>query len=422
MKETYARKWLRDALGVFNLELGRLLRDGGVMIIFIVAGFLYPILYNFVYRNGVLEDTPIAVVDRADCQDSRRMIREMDATREIGIAYKCADMEEAKDLFRNRKVNGIIYFPSDFGDKLAHKETAVFSIYADMSSFLYYKNLLMGSEFVMLHEINDIKIERYRAGGLTDAEADAAVNTVLYDDVNPYNRAFSYSIFLISAILMLIIQQVMFYGMSMSVGTMREENRSFATLPDTLHGHGVGRVVLGRGAVYWLVFMIIGIYVTAVVPAMFGFPQRGNFTDILILLAIFVTVCVFFCMTWSTLVTRRESAFILFLFMSPVCIFLTGCSWPTTAFPKFWEWFSYLFPSTFGCQAFIDMNTAGADFEIVAPQVRALCLQGIIYFVLACGSVYVENFVLKRKDRIDEVRREVEGRIERRIGTGGIQI
>lgn len=422
MRETYVKSWLKDALGIFNLELGRLLRDGGVMIIFIVAGFLYPILYNFVYRNGVLEDTPIAVVDNAGCSDSRRMIREMDATREICIAYRCTDMEEARELFRDRKVNGIIYFPSDFGDRLANKETAVFSIYADMSSFLYYKNLLMGSEFVMLGEINGIKIERYRFDGLTDQQADASVNAVLYDDVNPYNRAFSYSIFLISAILMLIIQQVMFYGMSMSVGTMREENRSFASLPDTLKGRGVGRVVLGRGAVYWLIFMIIGIYVTAIVPAMFGFPQRGNFWEIMVLLAIFVTVCVFFCMTWSTLVTRRESAFILFLFMSPVCIFLTGCSWPTTAFPAFWKWFSYLFPSTFGCQSFIDMNTAGADLEIVAPQLKALCLQGIVYFVLACGAVYVENFVLKRKDRIDEVRREVEGRIERRIGAGKIQI
>jgi ABC-2 type transport system permease protein len=127
-------------------------------------------------------------------------------------------------------------------------------------------------------------------------------------------------------------------------------------------------------------------------------------------------------MTWSTLVTRRESAFILFLFMSPVCIFLTGCSWPTTAFPAFWKWFSYLFPSTFGCQAFINLNTAGADLEIVAPQLRALCIQGIVYFLLACSAVYVENFVIKRKDRIDEVRREVEERIERRIGASGTQI
>ena len=395
-------KGIRDALEIFNLELRNILHDGGVMIIFIAAGFLYPILYNYVYKNGILEDSPVAVVDNADCSDSRRMIREMDATREIDIAYECVSMEEAKELLRTRKVNGIIYFPGDFGQRLAYRETATFSIYADMSSFLYYKNVLMGSNFVMLHEVNNIKLERFRADGLTDAQADQSVNTVLYDDINPYNRAFSYSIFLISAILMLIVQQVMFYGMSMSVGTMREENRSFATLPDNLKGRGVGRVVLGRGAVYWLIFMIIGIYVTCIVPAMFHFPQRGSFQDILVLLALFVTVCVFFCMSWSTLVTRRESAFILFLFMSPVCVFLTGFSWPTTAFPEFWKYFSYIFPSTFGCQAFINLNTAGANLEIVAPQLRALCIQGAVYFVLACISVYVENFVIRHRDEIKE--------------------
>ena len=143
--------------------------------------------------------------------------------------------------------------------------------------------------------------------------------------------------------------------------------------------------------------MIIGIYVTCIVPAMFRFPQRGNYWEILILLSLFVTVCVFFCMSWSTLVTRRESAFLLFLFMSPVCLFLTGFSWPVTAFPAFWKYFSYLFPSTFGCQAFINMNTAGAELGIIAPQLRALCVQGVVYFVLACVAVYVENFALKHK-------------------------
>lgn len=409
MKESYVKNWLRDALSIFNLELRNILHDGGVMIIFVVAGVLYPILYNFVYKNGILEDTPIAVVDDAACSDTRRMIREMDATREIDIAYRCTDMNEAKTLLQQRKVNGIVYFPSDFGDRLAAKETATFSIYADMSSFLYYKNLLMGSEFVMLHEINSIKIERLSLDGLTDQEADATVNTVRYEDINPYNRAFSYSIFLISAILMLIIQQVMFYGMGMSVGTMREENRSFASLPDTYSGRGVGRVVLGRGGVYWLLFMTIGIYVCCIVPAMFGFPQRGSFWNILLLLALFVTVCVFFSMTWTTLVTRRESAFLLFLFMSPVLVFLTGFSWPTTAFPAFWKYFSWLFPSTFGCQAFINMNTAGAPLTVVAPQLRALCIQGAAYYILACVAMYVENFALKHGPKIKEKARVYRG-------------
>lgn len=395
------RGWLKDALRIFNLELHNLLHDGGVMIIFVAAGFLYPILYNYVYSNGMLEEVPIAVVDRADCSDSRRFLREVDATREVRLSQRCTDMEEAKELFRDRRVNGIIYIPSDFGERLARREMATLSIYCDMSSFLYFKNLMMATNFVMLEEVNNIKIERFEQAGMTPWEAEQTVKPIPYEDNNPYNRAFSYSIFLLSAILMLIIQQVMFYGMCLSAGTMREENRSFATLPDTLHGRGVGRVVLGRGLAYWLLFMIIGIYVACIIPAMFGFPQRGSFLDILQLVMLFVTVCVFFAMTWSTFIVRRESVFILLLFMSPVCVFLTGFSWPTSAFPAFWKYFSYLFPSTFGCQAFINLNTAGADLATVRPLIRALTVQGMVYFALACAAVYVENFVLRNKDRFE---------------------
>ena len=415
----YLRNFFRDALGIFSRELKLLVTDGGVMIIFVVAGFLYPLLYNYIYKNGVLEDTPIAVVDNSCSSVSRRYLREVDATRELKIAYHCTDMNEARELFQARKVNGIIYIPADFDDALARGETAKFSIYADMSSFLYYKNLLIGSEFVMLQEINDIKIERYSFEGMTDQEADQSVYTVRYDENNPYNPAFSYSIFLISAILMLIIQQVMFYGMSLAAGTMREENRSFATLPGAMRNRGVGRIVLGRGLVYWLMFMAIGLWITTVVPAIFRFPQRGDFWDIAYLVFIFVTDCVFFSMTWSTFITRRESVFLLLLFISPVCVFLTGCSWPSCAFPTFWKYFSYIFPGTFGARAFINMNTAGADLVTELDLVRAIHIQTMVYFVTACVAVYLENFVIRHRDEINRALIEAHARRRARIQEHG---
>jgi len=397
MKDNYISRWFREFWDIFTHELKSIFSDGGVLIIFFVAGFGYPLLYNFVYRNGVLEDTPIAVVDNADCSESRRFVREIDATRELEVAYRCADMEEAQKLMADRKVNGIVYFPSDFGKKIAAMETAKLSVYADMSSFLYYKNLLMGSEFVMLHEIGKIQVERYSAAGYTGQETSQLIKAIPYQENLPYNRTFSYSVFLISAILMLIVQQVMFYGMSMLAGTAREESRSFATLPEHLHGLGVGRVVFGRGAAYWLLFMGIGIYVGCIVPALFGIPQRGSYRDILAMLAFFVTDCVFFSMTWSTMITRRETVFVLLLFMSPICVFLTGFSWPTTAIPGFWKVFSYIFPSTFGCQAFINLNTAGASLQTASYQMIVMTIQSAIYFFLACTAIYVENHVLKRK-------------------------
>ncbi len=412
MKTSYIKTWIRDFWGIFCHEFRQIFSDSGVLLIFLVAGLVYPLLYNVVYLNGILSDTPVAIVDNCDSPESHRFIREIDATREVEVVANCVNMAEAEKMMQERKVNGIIYFPSDFSEKLARMETATFSVYADMSSFLYYKNALMATNFVMLHEVGQIQMERYSMMGMTEQAADQSVKPLGYEENNPYNRAFNYSFFLISAILMIIIQQTLFYGMSLLVGTARERNHSFASLPDKLEGHGVGRVVLGRGGAYWLLYLAVGMYIAFIVPAIFGIPQRGQFHEVLAMLVFFITDCVFFSMTWSTLITRRESVFILFLAMSPVALFLTGCSWPTQAFPEFWKWFSYIFPSTFGAQGFINLSTAGGDMAAAGLQMKAMIVQTIVYFFLACAAVYVENWVLRHKAEILE-RRE---RLAKRVG------
>ena len=167
----YIKTWLRDWWDIFCHELKQIFSDGGVLLIFFVAGLAYPLLYNVVYLNGILSETPVAVVDEAACPDSRRFIREIDATREVRVAAKCVNMAEAERLMQERKVNGIVYFPRDFGERLARNETAKLSLYADMSSFLYYKNAMIATNFVMLHEIGQIQMERYSLAGMTEQEA-----------------------------------------------------------------------------------------------------------------------------------------------------------------------------------------------------------------------------------------------------------
>lgn len=387
--------WIKDALGIFRRETSLVLHDSGVMLIFIAAGFGYPILYNAMYHNGVLEDTPIAVVDLSNSSASRRFVQKVDATRELDVAYKCTDMAEAEKLFQERNVNGIIFFPEDFEDKIAANETATLSIYADMSSFLYYKNLMLGANFVMLDEIKNIEVRRYSMTGMDGEQIKELTSAIPYEENNPYNRTFSYTIFFLSAVLLLVIQQVMFFGMAMASGTMRERGESFALCKNYLSGRGTGRIVLGRGLFYWLLFLLIGLYIVYIVPAIFGFPQRGSFSDMLVLLLIFVTDCVFFSMVWSSIVTRREAGLLLFLFASPILLFLTGFSWPEAAFPSYWKYFSYLFPTTFGCRAFINMNTAGADLYMVRDLIQGLLGQTAVYFLLACLMVHIENRVLK---------------------------
>ena len=146
-------------------------------------------------------------------------------------------------------------------------------------------------------------------------------------------------------------------------------------------------------------------------PAIFGLPQRGNFWDILLLLTVFVMDSVFFSMVWSSFITRRESVFMLFLFMSPVCLFLTGASWPTFAIHGFWKVFSYIFPSTFGVQAYLNMSVAGGGFSTAHNQITYMVIQTNVYLALAFVAYYIENWISLHKERIRDKRNALHAKL-----------
>ena len=67
-------------LSVTLEEYRRLLKDSGVMLIFLIATLVYPLLYGVIYLNETIHDMAIAVVDHSNSVHSRDLIRAIDAT------------------------------------------------------------------------------------------------------------------------------------------------------------------------------------------------------------------------------------------------------------------------------------------------------------------------------------------------------
>ena len=387
---TYLGQWFRDAWGIFVNELRMIVRDNGVMLIFCFAGLVYPLLYNWIYGYGVVDEMPVAVVDLSGGSYSRRYVRELDATRECAVAFDCGSLEEAIRLLEEQKVHGIVCIPADFDGKLNRMEQAVISTYSDMSTFLYYKNMTLATNQVMLDEVHRIQTERYAAAGYVGEDAVQLIEPVQYDSFLQFNPTISFTMFFVYMAMMMILQQVMFYGSSTLAGTLREEGRSFASLTENLSGHGMGRIVLGRGFAYYLIFIFLGVFGTLLVPWLFHLPMHCRWWEVLVLLLFYVADIIFFSFTWSSAIAKRETVLVLLLFVTPIAVFLTGFTWPTSNFPVFWRVLSYVFPSTFGCRGFMTLCNSGT-LEAIAPEIRALTIQTVSYFVLASVAARVEN-------------------------------
>ena len=371
-----------DLFYIWKQELRNLFRDQGVLIFFVLVPLTYPLIYSFIYTNEIVREVPAVVVDNSRSSLSREYLRKVDASPETSIVAHCADMEEARLMLKERKAYGIIYIPSGFSDDIVRGKQTQVSIFCDMSGLLYYKALLTANTNVSLAMNADIKMER--AGNTTTRQDEITAYPIEYEDIAIFNPTNGFAAFLIPAVLILIIQQTLLLGIGLAAGTAREQNRFKELIPDDPHYNGTFRIVMGKGLSYFMVYSLVAVYILCVVPRLFSLNQIA-IPSVLALFALpYLTACIFFAMTASIAIRNRETCMLLFVFTSVPLLFLSGISWPGAAMPEFWRYFSYIFPSTFGINGYVRINSMGATLNEVAFEYQALWIQTGIYFLTTC--------------------------------------
>ena len=384
-----------DLFYIWKQEFHTTFRDQGVLIFFVLVPLVYPLIYSFIYTNETIREVPTVVVDNSRSSLSREYLRKVDASPETSIVAYCADMEEAKLMLKDRKAYGIIYIPAHFSDDIVQGKQTQVSIFCDMSGLLYYKALLTANTNVSLAMNAAIKMER--AGNTTARQDEITAYPIEYEDGAIFNPTNGFAAFLIPAVLILIIQQTLLLGIGLSAGTAREHNQFKDLVPINCHYNGTLRIVMGKGLSYFMVYSLVAVYILCVVPRLFSLNQIAIPGVLTLFTLPYLTACIFFAMTASIAIRNRETCMLLFVFTSVPLLFLSGISWPGSAMPSFWRYFSYLFPSTFGINGYVRINSMGATLNEVAFEYRALWMQTGIYFLTTC-FVYRRQIIQSRKN------------------------
>ena len=215
-------------------------------------------------------------------------------------------------------------------------------------------------------------------------------------DVPIFNNTGGYGNFILPGVLVLIIQQVMLLGIGIAYGTSYEKRRFSRLTPMYERRFGLARIMIGRTMGFFVLFLLIAAWVLLAVPRMFHFVQMLHFSDFLLFVVPYLLACVFFATTFSFFIRQRENVMLLVVFTSVPFLFMSGVSWPKSNIPEVWQWFSWLFPSTFGIQGFIKMNTMGGVFGDIIPEIKGLWIQTVIYGVFA--TLVTRWQVKKRKN------------------------
>lgn len=368
---------MKKIFDIYFAELRYCLGDIGILVFFMLVPLGYPLLYTYIYSNEVVRDIKVAACDLSDSSESRRFLRNVDATPEVTIEASCTDTQSARELMREEKVKGIIYIPEDFDECLMLGKQAHVSIYCSMASLFYYKSMLAACTDVSLATNKRIQIARM--GGVTRHEAEIQTTPMQFEAIGIANSTVGFANFIIPAIVILILQQTLLLGIGMRMGTEYEKGIR------ATEGYGnVAAQIVARSGAYFTVYIPVTAYILCVVPAIFGLSQLSQPLTLALFMLPYLLACIFFAMTLGYFVHSRETPLLLFVFTSVPFLFLSGISWPGSSIPLFWKLASYLLPSTPGINGFVSINETGATISNVLFEYHLLWIQTFFYCLTAC--------------------------------------
>ena len=362
-----------------------------VLLVLVGGVFAYGLLYNYMYAPNVVHEVPIAVVDHSHSALSRQYIRLLDATPDVAVTHRTQDMMEAKGLMQHAQVYGILYLPHDFEERLLRGELSVYPFYAVTDAFLYYEAMERANLEVMEAMDGDYRtqlIEFLSLGGLA---AVATQNPVTVVGTALYNPIEGYGVYLIPSVLMIIIFQTLMMLVAMT-SNRKSESPLLASCVQMQVGHTrlALSLVCGKTLTYAVLYGIFAFFLVGLLPLLFDIPHGASCGALAVLLIPYILATSFLGLSLSRWYTDAEAPILLIAFFSIGLIFLSGVSYPLELIPWYWQVVHYLIPAAPAVMAYVQMTSMDATLYDVWPQLVALYVQSVVYFVIAV-SVYRNN-------------------------------
>ena len=361
-------------------EIQTIMKDGGVVMFFIIVPIAYPILYSWMYNNEGVKEVPTVFVDQSHSFLSRTFIRNCDATDGIKVVKVVSSLNDAQELQRQQECHAIVLLPENFAQQINRGEQGTVLFYADLSGMFYYKGVYSALTDVSLEIGKDIKISRMKT--YTDKDESIASSPLEYESVSLFNPQNGYGTFILPAVLILIIQQTMILGVGMLSGTRHERRVYTGRIITKRTVIGGFANTLGRSFSYFFIYIATTAYTLLLIPHIFKLVQLADSSTLIPFLLPYLLSVTFFSMLISRFIKERESIILLMVFTSMPFLLLSGISWPTNALPGFWKVISWCIPSTSGINGFVKINSLGANLNDIRPELIALWSQVVVYFII----------------------------------------
>lgn len=363
-------------LAALRATWSAILRDKGLLPFFILGVPFYAAFYPWAYSTEAVRGVPVEVVDQDASALSRDYLRALQASPALVVLGTGQDLPAAQARMADGEVAGVVVLPAGFERDVRRGDATAVVVWGT-GAFPVQDKVVLESAGVVAQglALRVGVLRQILQGAPTALVRQAALRAPAYVEQPLYNLVRGYGSYVVAAVAILIVHQLMLIGGAALVGTWRENGVG-------LPGHslsGFCGVWAALALIAWpaLLFMAGPVFVWQ------DYPRGGNIAGSIALGGIFALTLAALSLLLGALLRDRERAIQALVVTSIPLLFLSGIAYPREAMPAALQALAALLPATPAIQGFVKLNQMGAQWPEVAREAALLAAQAAGYGLLA---------------------------------------
>lgn len=367
----------------FSETVRAALRDRGLVILFVAAVPVYSFFYPMAYDTQSVRHTALVVVDLDASPMSREIVSRLSTVAAIRIRGVAASVEEARDALAAGEIAGIVVVPPDFSRDATRGTPTAVSVFG--AGLPVQDSAILGSVGVVVQgvagEISGARLARQGAPAAALLQSSHAGPAFISQPL--FNLTRGYGGYVVAAVGILIVQQVMLMAIASLVGTWIEARAG------TLFGpHATPtRALIGAIAGFALFVFLALLYFIGFAFWAQDVPRGGNLAGAIAFAALSALTIASLGIALGAWFADRERALQVMLATSVPFLFMGGIVFPREAMPEPINALALLIPTTPGIFGFVKLNQMGATWSEIRPEFLNMTILLLLYASAAGWAV-----------------------------------
>ena len=383
--------------GVYTItkrELIKIITNKDLFMICFLAPMIYGVLLPYIYVNKQVDNVSIGIVDEDKSELSSMMVRYLNATEELNVVSHYPNNAQGLYDIKQDNVKALLYIPRDFSSSLKKGTQSNLFIVVNSSNFLVANPILQTSTGLALGVSAKVFAKKAMGLGINSKKVATLMNPIMLETRPLTNPSLFYSNFMIPALFLIIIQQLILVGVGFSIADEKEHKREREVL-NLANGSRLA-IVIGKTLPYIILDFCIGIMFITVFARMFEVGSGSLSFSKIIVLTLFVSSVSSFGVFISSLFKTTLMAMIILMFYSMPAFLVSGYAWPKMSLPLDIKFLGYFFPSTYLMSDFRTLMLSDFPISTYIPTIISLLLFTLICWCLGyIGVKYI--FTAKTK-------------------------